>query len=202
MVPDSFLTWREHSGYPIYYLGPILDTIRIGRQYIKGNTPWANDYWQVRSRRYSDNTLQIVVDTSSETDSPEEYLQENYQVLEDSTNHYKSFLFYVRNISDSAIHLGGMFSLQFMHREVKDRQGNWIKIERKLSEYSFCTTGAPIVLLCPQDIVISKLRRYSGSFVTDFRLVLGDGDQAVYSNVFRDSIDPAVFEEEIIGDLQ
>lgn len=46
-----------------------------------------------------------------------------------------------------------------------------------------------MVAIKPGQVVISKLKRHTGAFYTDFRLVFGYGDNTIYSNVFSDFID-------------
>lgn len=175
--------------YPIYYLGKITDTIKIGKMYWRGRTPWINDFRRPQSRKYSDKTLSIFVDTSIKTNSPVEYFSNKLKIARNSTLNCHSFLFSISNISDSPIYLGRTFALFFIHREARDKNGNWVKLDKKLDEGSLCTTGHPYIILRQEEIVISKLKRYAGSFVTDFRLVFGYDNNIIYSNIFRDSID-------------
>jgi hypothetical protein len=175
--------------YPIYYIGAQLDTIKIGKRYWKGRTQWTDNFKIPWSRKYSNRTLSILLDTTAKTNSPVEYFSDNSKVANDSTINYKSFLFLIKNISDSAVYLGQTFSVFFINREAKNRNGEWVKVDKKLSELGTCGTNEPTIILNPDEIVISKLRRYSGSFVTDFRLVLGYDNNIVYSNIFKDAID-------------
>ena len=88
--------------------------------------------------------------------------------------------------------MGSTFSLYYMHIEVKNKKGDWVKIDKKLSELWICKTGEPFILLKPKEIILAKVRRYRGSFFTDFRLVFGKGDHIIYSNTFQDSIDEQI----------
>ncbi|WP_133054024.1 hypothetical protein [Niastella yeongjuensis] len=138
--------------------------------------------------------MTIFVDTSVKVNAPVEYLSRNGEMIHDSTINYHSFLFTIENISNTTIFLGRTFSVYFIHREAKNKKGEWVKIDKNLSEIGLCLTGAATINLKPGQIVISKIRRCCGNFLTDFRLVFGYDDNVVYSNVFKDSIDARVFD--------
>jgi hypothetical protein len=192
-VANQFLSFNEQFDYPIYFMGLKKDTIKIGRRYWRGRTEWKNDFDIPQTENYSPKTLQIIVDTSVKTNSPVEYFSDNGQVVKDSTSNYHSFLLLINNISDSAIYLGHSFSLYFIYREAKDRNGHWAKIEKRLSEMSLCTTGEPFIILKPHELIISKVKRYNGARLTEFRLAFGYNNNVVYSNSFTDFIDERVF---------
>jgi hypothetical protein len=195
----EFLPIDIHSSdYPIYYIGSQLDTIKIGKRYWRGRTEWTDDFKTPLCRTYSIKTLEILVDTSMKTNSPVEYFSTSQKVSDDSTINYKSFLFSIKNISDSTIFMGRTFSVFFICREIKNKNGEWIKIDKKLSDVGICGTGEPIITLKPSEILISKMKRYKGSFVADFRLVYGYGNNVVYSNIFKDSIDEKIFQNQIV----
>jgi hypothetical protein len=193
---NQFLPFGEYTtDYPIYYIGNKLDTIKIGRRYWEGYIKWMNDYQYSMNKNYTEKNLKIYVDTSFKTNAPVEYLNKEGELIQDSTINYHSFLFTIENISDTTIYLGQTFSVYFIHREAKNKKGEWVKIDRKLSEIGLCLSGAAIINLKPDEVVVSKVRRCSGNFVTDFRLVFGHNNNVVYSNIFKDSIDERVFQE-------
>lgn len=186
----DFLQFDMYSNdYPIYYIGSKVDTIKIGKRYWRGRNHWPDDFKTPLSRKYSDKTLSIFVDTEVKTNSPVEYFSDNPKVALDSTINYNSFLFSISNISDSTIYLGRTFSVFYINREAKNKNGNWVKIDKKLSELDICMTGEPSIILKPNEFLISKVKRYKGPFITDFRLVFGYDNNIIYSNVFKDSID-------------
>ncbi|HWK07075.1 MAG TPA: hypothetical protein VNS58_25755 [Puia sp.] len=184
---------EKNIDFPIYYIGLPKDTIRIGRCYWRGRTPWTNPQWLAISRKHYDQTLEIQVDTTVRTTSTLEYWYEDGQVNPDSSLHYHAFALTVKNKSDSAVFMGRAFSLYFMRREVKDRSGRWVRIGKTLYELGICGSGEPRIYLNPGEIILSKLRRSRGHFVTDCRLVFGYEDNVVYSNVYRDSVDERIF---------
>lgn len=190
----QFLTVDDdYSDYPIYYIGHRVDTIKIGKRYWRGQTHWLDNFNLPCNRRYSHKTLSIYVDTSFKTNSPVDYFSDNPEVVKDSTINYHAFLFTIKNISDSVIFMGRTFSVFFIHREAKNKNGEWIKVDKNLSDLGVCGTGQPTIILKPNEIIVSKVKRYKGNFVTDFRLVFGYGKNVVYSNIFRDSIDERTF---------
>lgn len=177
------------ADYPVYYIGPAADTIKIGKRYSMESIRWVDDFSTPFSKEYSARTLEITVDTSVKTSSILEFSVGETENGMKQTLHYHSFLFSIKNISGSKIYVGPGFSVFFIHREAKNRNGDWVRIDQKLSEMNICRTGAPTISLRPNEFLVSKLKRYQGAFVTDFRLVFGTDDRMVYSNVFRDAID-------------
>jgi hypothetical protein len=186
---ESLNAENYDSEYPIYFLGKIKDTIKIGKRYWRRINEVMVDYTFPDFARCLDTTLDIFVDTSIVTNSALEYLSENEKISKDSSKNYKSFLLTIRNRSDSIIYLGRTFSLFSVNREAKDKSGKWVKIDKKLKEMGLDLTGQPTIWLKPGEIIVAKVRRYAGSYVTDFRLALDCGDAVIYSNIFRDSID-------------
>jgi hypothetical protein len=192
---NQFLPISEYSSdYPVYYIGYKLDSIKIGGRCRLRLTKWKDSVNFPATRRYTENNLNIYVDTSFKTNAPCEYLNRDGELMQDSTINYHSFLFTIRNISDTAVYIGRTFSVYFIHREAKNKKGEWVKIDGNLSDAGLCLTGEATINLKPGEIIISKVRRYRGNFATDFRLVFGRNDNVVYSNIFKDSIDARVFD--------
>jgi hypothetical protein len=186
---ESLNAENYDSEYPIYFLGQIKDTIKIGKRYLRRINEVMVDYTFPDFTRCLDTTLDIFVDTSIKTNSTVEYLSENEKISKDSTKNYKAFLVTIQNRSDSIIYLGRTFSLFTVNREARDKTGKWVKVDKKLKQMGLCLTGQPTIWLKPGEIIIAKAKRYAGSYVTDFRLALDCGDAVIYSNIFRDSID-------------
>lgn len=193
----NYLTEKESSEYPIYYVGPVKDSISIGRRYFALWTPWKNKEHMVFSRKYNPENLDIRVITSLHTTVRQEYLLRDAEVLEDSTLNYHAFLITILNKSDSVLFMGRSFSLFMAWREAKDRRGNWIKIETPLHRQAICLSYQPEIFLNPKEIIVSKLPRYKGDFVTDFRLVFGYEKDVVYSNIFSDFIDEKILQHPV-----
>ena len=182
---------EQYSNYPIYFIGSQSDTVKIGNRYKVGQIKWRNFNNIFSCRKYTVNNLKLFVDTSIKTTSTVEYFSENYKIF-DSTRSFKSYLVTLQNVSDSFLYLGRTFELYYLNREVKNKNGQWVSLDKNLSEADLCLTGQPTITLQPNDIIISKCKRYSGSFLTDFRFSFGTKDNVVYSNIFKDFIDEKI----------
>ena len=182
---------EPYSNYPIYFIGSHSDTVKIGNRYKVGQIKWSNDNNIFRCRKYTTNNLKLFVDTSIKTTSTLEYFSENYKTF-DSTRSFKSYLVTLQNISDSSLYLGRTFELYYLTRQVKNRNGQWVSLDKNLSEADLCLTGQPTITLQANEIIISKCKRYNGSFLTDFRFAFGTKDNVIYSNIFKDFIDEKI----------
>lgn len=179
---------EQHSNYPIYFIGTPSDTVKIGNSYRAGQIKWSTDKIILSNRKYSAKNLKLSVDTSVITTSTVEYFSENHKTI-DSTRNFKSYLLILQNVSDSSLYLGRTFELYYLTRQVKNKKGEWVSLDKNLSEAGLCLTGQPTIILKPNDIIISKCKRYSGTFLTNFRFAFGTTDNIVYSNIFKDFID-------------
>lgn len=187
----EYLKEARDIEFPIYYIGPPRDTLHIGKRYARGRTPVA--IWPARfacSRTYSDETLQITVDTSFVTNRTQEYFSEDGSIDPDSSSYYYASVVTIKNISDSVIWMGHTYSVYFLRREFRNQQGQWIKVGSSLHELSLCLANEPSIYLRPGEIMLSKMAHYQGSFVTECRLAFGrKNGKMLYSPVFRASID-------------
>ena len=191
---NKLLNFEElYSNYPIYFIGSQSDTVKIGNRYKVGQIKWSNDKNIFSCRKYTANNLKLFVDTSIKTTSTVEYFSENYKTF-DSTRSFKSFLLTLQNVSDSSLYLGRTFELYYLTRQVKNKNGQWVSLDKNLSEAELCLTGQPTITLHPKEIIISKCKRYTGSFLTDFRFAFGTKDNVVYSNIFKDFIDERIIQ--------
>lgn len=194
--PSNAYLQEPEGDFPIYYIGRLLDTIRIGKRYGYDRSPDTFPLVEFPySRTYSDQTLEIVVDTSFVTNRVLEYWEEDGTINADSTRNYHASVFTIKNISDSVIWMGRTFSVYFLHREFKNRQGQWVKVGNSLHTLRLCLTNEPFINLQPGEIVLSKVVHYQGNFATDCRLVFGREDKLVYSNTFRQSIDEKMLQD-------
>lgn len=190
----EYLQMQCSMDYPIYYIGPVKDTINIGQRYERRRTPiprWPEIF--PASYTYSDKNLHIEVDTSFDANFLEEYYSKDWKIDPDLTRNYHASVFTIKNISDSIICMGETFSVYYMHRELKNRHGQWIQMEKSLSQELFCGTGQPTIFIKPGEIILSKVKHYKGTFKTDCRLVFGRNGRVVYSNVFSELIDESIF---------
>lgn len=178
--------------YPIYYMGYPRDSIRIGRRYFELWTPWKEENTGTTSINYTDNNLDIKIDTSFHTILSNEYISEYGNIIADSTINYKALLFTIRNISDSTLYLGSSFSLYHMYLEAKSTSGKWVKASKKLSEQSICMSSRARIYLDPQQIIIGKAELHQGDTVAEFRLAFEGHRKKVTSNTYIDSIDKKI----------
>ena len=175
------------EGFPIYYYGAIKDTIRISRYLSRKYTPrpqWPDSFYA--TSRFSDNNLKIEVDTSIHVNNVEQYFHR------DSVINCHASVFTIRNISDTAVHMGITYSVYYMHRELKNRKGEWVTMGEPIAGNLGCATGQPSIYLFPGDIMVSKVNHFQGNFVTDCRLAFGWDGRYVYSNIFQESIDESI----------
>lgn len=187
--PLNWQTSDKPGGYPIYYWGPVKDTVAIGKKYNRKRTAvpkWPRYF--TASRTFAATHLQIEVDTTISTDNSVEYFAEDGSFDDDAAEHYRSKLVTIRNISDSIIWLGSFFAIEHMYLECKNRHGQWVAVQKKLANYGLCRNGEPDIYLKPGHIIITKSTHLQGSFATDCRLVLARGDWHCYSNTFRQAI--------------
>lgn len=188
-APNRLLDSAD-GDFPIYYIGHLRDSIHIGRRYWREWTPvevWPKYFWC--SRRFSGNALHIEVDTAHVVDAPVMYLKKNGDPDPDATPHFRSHVFTIQNISDSIHYMGRTFSVFYVHREYRDRRGNWVPGNQSLADLPLCLTGQPSIYLRPGEMILSKVRLCKGDFATECRLAFGRDGEYIYSNVFRDSID-------------
>ncbi|SDG59684.1 hypothetical protein SAMN04488121_105137 [Chitinophaga filiformis] len=192
-IANEYLQSFEDDGYPVYYLGPLKDTISIGSRYWLRREKRFKEYPEYCIFKYSKYNISIQVDTLFSACLAMEYLSEERLIDRycDSNRYYHASMISIRNTSDTAISLGTSFSISHIHREMLNSRGQWIKVNEKLCEQWFCGTGQPNLYLMPGEVIISKIGHFSGEYAVSCRLALGrcrDTSQ-VYSNIFTECID-------------
>lgn len=180
------VVYDGYGNYPIYYKGPSLDTIRIGTQcnWHQSNITFPPN----TSMGFTPSSLKMFVDTSIKTTLATVYLSKDGKKVDSFVN-YNAYLIMIQNTTDSVIYLGRTSFLYYLYREIKKPNGEWVKIERKLSSYIFCSSGQPYIFLQPGEIILSKAGKYKGNLLVDCRLVMHNRGSITYSNVFKDYID-------------
>jgi len=181
---------KEDGGYPIYYIGKMQDTIGIGDRYL----PWKNKLPKDRLldtsiRFISPEKMAMFVDTTVKT-----CIEGTYGNERDSVLNYQAYLLRIHNLSDTALWLGRSFSLDYLYREVQNKNGAWVKIEKMISEMDLCGTGQPNVILEAGEIILAKVPRYKGDAPAKCRLVMKHLNQTVYSNVFVDQVERSLLD--------
>lgn len=187
---SQLATWKKYIDFPIYYIGPVKDTIHIGMRYRLGRTPKPPFRYKVpMSLHYTDHNLNITVDTSLLVNFEKECFSEKSYPIPDSVQSFYAHLVTLKNISDSIIWMGRTFSIFYMHLEIKDRAGHWTKATRELNEIGLCTTNEPDICLKPGEIIISKVPLLQGRSPVEARLAFGRWGHKIYSNSFYQSVD-------------
>ncbi len=183
---------NERSGYyPIYYIGKLEDTIRLGQEKIPGRSKGQKDYSKFKNFSNADSLkMRIIVDTAfslTHTFYTTHYDEKENKKIIDSKESFNSFAIFVYNLSDSLFSVGTFSELCYTIRQAKDELGNWRDIE--IPYRSFCATGARDIVIEPHQFLVAKLIRYKGDFKTACRLKFKRGIWTVYSNTFTDFID-------------
>ncbi|WP_089910294.1 hypothetical protein [Chitinophaga rupis] len=181
---------KDDGGYPIYYIGKIQDTIGIGDRYL----PWKNKLpkdrlWDTSVRFFSPEKMTMHVDTSVKT-----CIEGTYGNDRDSILNTHAYLLCIHNVSDTALWLGKDLSLAYLYREVQNKRGIWVKIEKMPSEMDICGTSQRYVILNPDEIILAKVIRYKGDIPAKCRLVMKRFNQIVYSNVFVDQVERSLLD--------
>jgi hypothetical protein len=187
-APNDYLQPFTDNSYPIYYLGILEDTVRISEQYSIKKPKWKLYDRLITASSATRENLSLFVDTNIKLNAPMQYFTREGIINEDSSKNYHSYLMVLRNKGDSILDLGSSFFLIRTYREVKNRNGNWIELDR-LDGGLFCGTGQPDIYLFKNEVLLSKVRRYNGDTLAEFRMVYGFAKRKIYSNVFYDKID-------------
>jgi hypothetical protein len=182
---------KERWGYfPVYYIGRLSDTIRLGPRKIFRYSNRQKDYSSFRNFAIADSSkLRIKVDTAFSVAHTIDYFNDpssNKRRIIDSTKSYKSFPIFVFNLCDSLISVGIFAELGYTARQVKDGSGRWIDIETLIP--FACSFGARDIIIEPHQVLVAMLPRYLGSYKAECRLKFSFGNKEVYSNVYEDYI--------------
>jgi len=177
--------------FPIYYIGKVTDTIRLGKSTIFSRKTGDIDYSKSIAYESLDSTkMRIVVDTSLSLSHAIDYLhfdEEQKEAIVDSTKIYKAFPIYIYNTCDSTIPVGHRAELGRTIRQVKNEQGKWVDLEGSIS-YG-CLFNSRLLLIEPGEIAVAKLPRHQGDFEVLCRLKFTYFKGQIYSNTFTDFIE-------------
>lgn len=195
---DEYLQSFEDDGFPIYYLGPLKDTINIGTRYWRRGECRFKEYLAYCISGYSTLNVSVQVDTSFLSCQAMEYLNKERFIDRycDSNRYYHASVVIIRNLCDTAVSLGITFSVSQMHREMMNSHGQWIRVNKKLCEEDICGTGQPNIYLMPGELIISKVGHFDGNHAIPCRLALGgrNGIAQVYSNTFKEYINDSLLQ--------
>lgn len=180
----------EVGYYPVYYIGPLQDTIRLGNQLPShGLTKKFPD----TVLRYLDQ-VSLTVDTSIKltnlTIFESHSIDDGIDVKRlDSIIKEPAYAIILQNQSDSTLYIGQFNDLRKVVMQYQNKLGKWTDIEEPAYASTYCSTGAKTMFLEPKQLLVAKLIRYKGDFDALCRLKLKNFDQTCYSNTFRFKID-------------
>jgi len=166
------------------------DTIAIGESYDRRRKlKYLSDTVPMIDK-FSDAHLSIYVDTSFSLTFTLDKFNPDRSIKSDPVRHCNASAVILRNMTDTAMYMGVTYSMYYMHREMKNSHGKWVKMGKKLCEELFCATGQPYIFLQPHEVAISKVAHYGGPHAVACRLAFGWATDSVqvYSNIFTEHI--------------
>jgi hypothetical protein len=181
----GLLMAEETHDFPIYYIGLPADTVSIGKRYWPDITSYSKTNPGSFTKSFSGNELEITADTSVSCFASIDYLSENGQYINDSSQWYHSILLILKNKSDSTLYMGRTFSLYYLQLEGQCQDGQWSRIQKPLSEEWLCSTNQPDIFLRPGEIILSKIIRRVEPGITKYRLAWVTYYSVIYSNTFN-----------------
>ncbi len=190
---------KQISSYPVYYIGSKADTISLGRKPISMFTDEksARKYDTAKNwNSIKSMDISIYVDTIIHLSNNVDFTHfdnadADHEIL-DSVRFYKAFPVFIENKSDSLISVGTHNFVNYLTREVKNENGNWIEIE-SADRGALDGTAKRHLVIEPNHILIAKMSRYKGDMRAECRLKFniswgGANEYVTYSNVFIDNI--------------
>lgn len=177
--------WKSTNDSRPNYIGKLKDTIKISRMYwpfIKQNEEMDNELKRLKSywigfderenyKRMDSSRLSIQIDTNQLIESQGQFA---YPIL-------------ISNTSEDTVYVGSGDHIP-IRIEAKNRAGEWMPIEKEF--FYFCGTGLDGIILPPNEILISSVVKYKGSFNTSMRIRMYN----LLSKPFAGSINESQFE--------
>lgn len=183
----SYNDTDNYGIYPIYYAGELIDTITFSKSQIPRYGHGEKSYYAHKRIRNADSeTLSLFVDTSfnlAHNINIKGNLNNELSInSSDSIVSYKCFAIIITNISDSLIYLSDCWLIENIIMQAKNEYGQWVDIEKPYK--FFCGTGCRPIIMEPKQIVLLKMMRYEGQFMTECRLKYSKRENTIYSNSF------------------
>lgn len=178
---------------PVYYIGIYKDSVTLPPFPVSYYSRGTEDFSYIKRFCCPDsNKLKITVDTSLQTfyTKPVFWRYTDRFHLFDTIESYEAYYISIRNQCDSFIDMGSHNALGYTTIEAVDSAGNWVKAINKI-EYQ-CGTAKRQLVMKPNDIIIAKYPKRTGSFYTRLRLAYKPkwhGAPTVFSNEFWGNID-------------
>lgn len=197
-VPTSFRTrtWVTTASYNILYLGYEKDSL-----FLQHNTSVYTKNIQAhdtarRHKMYHEAKIQLEIDVSQEVkENAAIDFDELILFIQDTSNlikYYKAYPVLIKNQEKKPIiigHTGGEGEIPLL-LEAKDQDGLWKPIEEAYTSY--CGFGVHPIILKPQEIIVTAVKIYQGTFKTQLRLKYG----TIYSKIIQGSINPSQFKNQ------
>ena len=134
------------------------------------------------------NSLEIFIDTTRTIGIPMGFYRHS---KEEKRNDKIAYPFFMKNISKDTMNIGYAEFLPIII-EAKDRNGNWNAIQKK---FTFdCGTGIQNFYFAPNNIIISSMKKFNGTFKTKLRLKYDFVGTEIYSNIIDGEINEKQFE--------
>ena len=186
--------WLREGNYIPLFIGQLSDTIKL--DYFKNahflisnvfkNKKNLKTYFPeftMSNKNFKSDSIEVslIVDTNTIV------LNLDYEHKQDSTYAFKAYPVYVKNnLKDTLI--VGYRKFISMIMEAKNEKGEWQAIEKINPIY--CATGIAMIILPPNETLMTSAFIYEGDFETDLRLRLDNN----FSPVFKGKINKSQFE--------
>lgn len=183
------------SGYPIYYMGPVADTIVLPLQPL-------SPHWKSTDGAFGENApwtpadsahLRIVADTAFRLSCGIRFAHFDWsekalatEVL-DSVVYYKAIPVFLYNKGTGVFNIGIFGALDHITMQAKNENGDWQDVVQPPRHR--CSTGASDQVLKAGEMAVAKLLLTDGDYRTTCRLKFKSRKDSVYSNVFPFAID-------------
>jgi hypothetical protein len=170
-----------------FYIGPLVDTIVIGRFYHDVRAP-IRDHFSKATNEETEKQFTWLPDSSLEF-----YIQDKNEVTlqeyeEDAYLNFKALPVFIRNRSDSTIIAGYGYDIPVVIEAI-DNGGSWRPIEERY--FYDCGVGLRYILLKPQNVACLLIPKYKGRYKTSLRLKLKNN----YSKPFKGTINIEQFDK-------
>jgi hypothetical protein len=175
------------SQFPPVYIGKLKNRIKLN--YIIEKIGNRTEEWDKYSLP-SVSSITISIDTTRNIPSTTDVFP-LYKLGGNVENkNISAYPVFIQNISIDTVQIG-FGDIIPMVIEAKDKKGIWRPIQKRF-RYD-CATGLTSFFLAPNQISISTMKQFKGTFKTELRIVYL-AKKKIYSNTITGNIDPKQFE--------
>lgn len=192
----SFRTrdWITTADYDILYLGYEKDSLFLQHNASVPSSNVLSYNTAAKYKMYYEAKIQLEIDLSQEIKEDagldwDDILALLEDTLSSGTKYYKAYPVIIKNQEKKPIIIGhtGLGEQIPLILEAKDQDGVWRAIEEEF--VYLCGFGIHPIILKPQEIIVTGVIIYQGSFKTTLRLKYGK----IYSKTFQGSINLTQF---------